>query len=164
MSTVRDHRPRHVIVMFYPIATTLDLGPTSVLPTTQYSSVNRAGFHNSEERLSPFLRPPAGEDAQVPAGKDGYWQRASAAEAEFTKAQSLEEQDAARISNAAELLGDPTLAEHKVCVPAGSVVSLTQLARSTLTCSLMLWQLEPALIHSIVHAGDLPYRPLASCF
>eukprot|EP01043_Picozoa_sp_COSAG02_P040601 COSAG02_NODE_3299_length_6989_cov_8.204935_2_plen_117_part_00 len=109
--------------MFYPIATTLDLGPTSVLPTTQYSSVDRAGFHNSEERLSPFMRPPVGEDAQIPAGKSGYWQRASSAEAEFTQAQSLEEQDAARVSNAVELLGDSSLAEHKLCVPAGSVVS-----------------------------------------
>ncbi len=122
MSTVRDHRPRHVIIMFYPIETTLDLGPTSVLPTTQYSSVDRAGFHNSEERLSPFLRPPVGEDAKVPAGKAGYWQRASSAEIEFTQAQSLEKQDAARINNAVELLGDKTLEEYKVCVPAGSVV------------------------------------------
>jgi hypothetical protein len=83
MSTVRDHRCRHVIVM--------------------------------------FMRPPKGEDARLPAGRDGYWQRASATEAEFTQGQSLEEQDAARLSNAVELLGDPSLEEHKVCVPASSV-------------------------------------------
>ena len=28
MPTVRDHRLRHVIVMFYPLETTVDLGPT----------------------------------------------------------------------------------------------------------------------------------------
>eukprot|EP01052_Picozoa_sp_SAG31_P044576 SAG31_NODE_7826_length_1588_cov_1.928811_3_plen_129_part_00 len=128
MSTVRDHRPRHVIIMYYPIATTLELGPTAVLPTTQYSSVDRAGFHNSEERLSPFMRPPIGMDAQFPAGECGYWQRASSAENQLTKSQSLEAQDAARLSNAVELLGDPNLAEHKICVPAGSVVSPTRLA------------------------------------
>lgn len=122
MSTVRDHRCRHVIVMFYPIATTLDLGPTSVVPRSHYLGVDREGFHNSEERLTPLLRPPAGEDASQPAGEGGFWQRAASDDAELTAAQSLPEQDAARIANAVQLLGDSTLVEHKVTVPAGAIV------------------------------------------
>eukprot|EP01050_Picozoa_sp_SAG11_P010710 SAG11_NODE_1089_length_5920_cov_12.988146_2_plen_659_part_00 len=119
MPSVRDHRCRHVIVMFYPVATTVDLGPTSILPRSQYTGVNREGFHNSEERLSPFMRPPTGSDALEPTAA---WQERAAKDSEFTAAQSLEEQDATRIADAIELLGDPTLSELKVVVPAGGVV------------------------------------------
>ena len=120
MSTVRDHRPRHVIVMYYPIETTVDLGPTTILPRTQYTSVDREGFHNSEERLSPFMRPPpTGAD---PVNPTEVWQAAHSREAAYTAGQSLEEQDATRIAHAIELLGDATLAEKKVVLPAGAVL------------------------------------------
>ena len=90
-----------------------------MLPRTQYCGVDREGFHNSEERLSPFLRPPVGAAAEDPPRA---WQAAAEREGEFTAAQSVEEQDATRIAHAQELLGDDTLAEHKCVVPAGSVV------------------------------------------
>ena len=48
MSTVRDHRCRHVIAMYYPIATTVDLGPTTVVPRSQYSGVDREGFVSTQ--------------------------------------------------------------------------------------------------------------------
>ena len=69
-----------------------------------------------------MLRPPAGEDAAQPAGEGGFWQRASQRDAELTAAQSLPEQDATRLANAVLLLGDPSLNELKVTVPAGGVV------------------------------------------
>lgn len=126
MSTVRDHRCRHVIVMFYPVETTVDLGPTTILPRSQYTGVNREGFHNSEERLSPFLRPPTGAAAHQPTTA---WQSAGEKDAAFTAAQSLEEQDASRIAHAIEMLGDPTLAELKVTVPAVSCSHRLSVAR-----------------------------------
>jgi hypothetical protein len=156
MSTVRDHRCRHVIVMFYPVETTVDLGPTTILPRSQYTGVNREGFHNSEERLSPFLRPPTGAAAHQPTMA---WQSASEKDAAFTAAQSLEEQDASRIAHAIEMLGDPTLAELKVTVPAVSCSHRLSVARrdcSNISDGLSLDCAAPA-----GRGGDLPHRFVA---
>jgi hypothetical protein len=43
-ATVRDHRPAHLIPMFYPQDTTLDMGPTSVIPGTHLAGLDREGF------------------------------------------------------------------------------------------------------------------------
>lgn len=119
MSTVRDHRPRHVIVMFYPVDTTVDLGPTAVIPRTQYTSVDREGFHNSEERLSTFLRPPHGQAAHRPPEA---WAAAHAANDKFHAQLTPKQADVARMDQAVALLGDTSMREVKVVVPAGSIV------------------------------------------
>jgi hypothetical protein len=41
MGTVRDHRTRHLLLMFYPHDTPMDWGPTAVLPGSQYANLNR---------------------------------------------------------------------------------------------------------------------------
>jgi hypothetical protein len=83
----------------------VDLGPTAIIPGTQYTSVDREGFHNSEERLTPFLRPP--ENSASAAQPAEAWQALAAAEAEFNSPLTPEEADQTRMEHAVEMLGDP---------------------------------------------------------
>ena len=64
---MRDVLPRHVIMFYYPTTTTVEMGPTAVLPGACYFSTDRAGFMQSEEQLSPELLPPP------PLGDDDAW-------------------------------------------------------------------------------------------
>ena len=45
---LRSHRPNWAMVFYYPQAVTLDMGPTEILPGTQYWNVNRAGTGRTE--------------------------------------------------------------------------------------------------------------------
>ena len=45
---VRSHRPNWAMVFYYPQAVTLDMGPTEILPGTQYWNVNREGTGRTE--------------------------------------------------------------------------------------------------------------------
>ena len=49
---MRDHRPRHLLALFYPQDTTLEMGPTTVIPQSHYPALNREGAHTSEQHLS----------------------------------------------------------------------------------------------------------------
>jgi hypothetical protein len=105
-ATVRDHRPRHILALFYPRETTLDMGPTCVLPGTQYPALDREGAHTSEQHLQ---RPrPATDNASPPPALPPPHVKGP--------------EDVRRIEDARSLLGDPTLQEHKLLVPAGSMV------------------------------------------
>ena len=56
---VRSHRPNWAMVFYYPQAVTLDMGPTAILPGTQYWNVNREGTGRTEgeDRFDGTLRP-----------------------------------------------------------------------------------------------------------
>ena len=45
---VRSHRPNWAMVFYYPQEVTLDMGPTEILPGTQYWNVNRGGTGRTE--------------------------------------------------------------------------------------------------------------------
>ena len=59
---MRAHKPRFVMAMYYPAEVTEDMGPTSVIPRTQYWTVDRRGFNQNEERLDPAMTPPLDAD------------------------------------------------------------------------------------------------------
>eukprot|EP01052_Picozoa_sp_SAG31_P003340 SAG31_NODE_127_length_23612_cov_39.709863_6_plen_182_part_00 len=61
-STVRDALPRHVIMFYYAQDTTLDMGPTSIIPGSQYYSVDRLGAGSSEHSLATELYDNEDED------------------------------------------------------------------------------------------------------
>ena len=61
-STVRDPLPRHVIMFYYAQDTTLDMGPTSIIPGSQYYSVDRLGAGSSEHSLATDLYDNTDED------------------------------------------------------------------------------------------------------
>ena len=56
---VRSHRPNWAMVFYYPQAVTLEMGPTEILPGTQYWNVNREGKGRTEgeDRFDETLRP-----------------------------------------------------------------------------------------------------------
>jgi hypothetical protein len=63
-STVRDPLPRHVIMFYYAQDTTLDMGPTSIIPGSQYYSVDRLGAGSSEHSLATDLYDNTDEDLE----------------------------------------------------------------------------------------------------
>ncbi|MCY4095773.1 MAG: phytanoyl-CoA dioxygenase family protein [Gammaproteobacteria bacterium] len=54
---LRSHRPNWAMVFYYPQAVTLDMGPTEILPGTQYWNVNReaTGRTEGEDRFDRTL-------------------------------------------------------------------------------------------------------------
>ncbi|MCY4128293.1 MAG: phytanoyl-CoA dioxygenase family protein [Gammaproteobacteria bacterium] len=58
---VRSHRPNWAMVFYYPQAVTLDMGPTEILPGTQYWNVNRADTERTEgeDRFDGTISPAA---------------------------------------------------------------------------------------------------------
>lgn len=56
---VRSHRLNWAMVFYYPQAVTLDMGPTEILPGTQYWNVNREGTGRTEgeDRFDETLQP-----------------------------------------------------------------------------------------------------------
>ena len=57
---IRQHEPRDLITMYYATETTLEMGATCVIPNSQYYSINREGWYNSEDRLENGALLPAG--------------------------------------------------------------------------------------------------------
>ena len=56
---VRDHLPRWIMCMYYPAATTLEMGPTAVVRGSPYFTVDRGlSFPQAEDRLDAGLQPP----------------------------------------------------------------------------------------------------------
>ncbi len=102
--TVRDHRPRHLLVMYYPQDTTLDMGPTTVIPQSHYPALNREGSHTSEQHLSlPHSDGGGGGDEPLPPSIEGP-------------------ADRQRMADARALLGDDSVAEKKLVARAGTLV------------------------------------------
>lgn len=58
---LRSHRPNWAMVFYYPQAVTLDMGPTEILPGTQYWNVNREGTGRTEgeDRFDGGISPAA---------------------------------------------------------------------------------------------------------
>ena len=58
---LRSHRPNWAMVFYYPQEVTLDMGPTEILPGTQYWNVNREGTGRTEgeDRFDGTLSPEA---------------------------------------------------------------------------------------------------------
>lgn len=56
---VRSHRPNWAMVFYYPQEVTLDMGPTEILPGTQYWNVDRAGTGRTEgeDRFGGTIQP-----------------------------------------------------------------------------------------------------------
>ena len=48
---VREHEPQSVICMYYATDTTIEMGATCLVPSSQYYSVDREGWFQSEDRL-----------------------------------------------------------------------------------------------------------------
>ena len=58
---LRSHRPNWAMVFYYPQAVTLEMGPTEILPGTQYWNVNREGSGRTEgeDRFDGTISPAA---------------------------------------------------------------------------------------------------------
>jgi hypothetical protein len=52
---LRDHRPRHVMAMYYPTDTTLAMGPTAVVPGSQYLECNKQDWSQLHAGAEPAL-------------------------------------------------------------------------------------------------------------
>jgi hypothetical protein len=115
LTTVRDHKPRRLICMFYPESITREMGPTAIMPRTQVFGVNREGFSHSENRLTTHYGPES----------NGSTERFQAATQAFEDQAQLEvgTPDAVdRVDDAREAMGDTSLEEMYLTVPAGSFV------------------------------------------
>lgn len=106
MGTVRDHRLRHVLALFYPQDTSSFMGPTSVIPGSQYPGLDREGAHTSEQHLS------------LPLSAD----EAAALEEPLPPPEVEGAMDRHRIADAKVMLGRDDVTEVKLVVPAGSLV------------------------------------------
>ncbi|MEE9279432.1 MAG: phytanoyl-CoA dioxygenase family protein, partial [Myxococcota bacterium] len=94
---MRSHRPNWLIVMYYPQETTFEMGPTEVLPGTQYWTVD----HEDVAR-------PRGEDVLDP---------------DFSGNEDDPDESDRRIAGSTECLAPSVAAERLVC-PAGTVAVL----------------------------------------
>eukprot|EP01045_Picozoa_sp_COSAG04_P006726 COSAG04_NODE_337_length_16405_cov_652.804060_14_plen_101_part_00 len=87
------------------------MGPTSVIPRTQYWTVDRRGFNQNEERLDPAMTPPLDADG---------WRAANAEMGAHLSSDDLGVRDA-RLAAAVELMG-PGVHERKcITVEPGTV-------------------------------------------
>jgi hypothetical protein len=118
-NTVRDHCPRHVLAFIYLAETTIEMGPTAVLPRSHFLGIDREGFFHSEDRLLPEYQPPPAPRSR--ASRSVWLQKHAAARAR-TLYPDLTIRDALRLAGARELLGDAGIHEHFLTVPAGSAV------------------------------------------
>jgi hypothetical protein len=108
-STVRDHRPAHLIPMLYPMDTTIEMGPTSIIPGSNLLGVNREGFFHSEDRIRAELAAPQTLEE---------WGQSMAAFPENGSGAG----DSERLASAVGALRSSGLQEHKLEVKAGTVV------------------------------------------
>ena len=119
-TTVRDHRPRKVLAFVYPTEVTINMGPTAVVARSHMLGIDRDGYCESEDRLERDLIPPTparGEASQA------AWSAKLAAASHLINHPDLTMRDESRVSAARDLLGDDTLQETFMTVPAGTVVS-----------------------------------------
>jgi hypothetical protein len=102
--TVRDHRARHLLALFYPQETTLEMGPTTVIPQSHYPALNREGANTSEQQLSlPRVDGGGPPEPLPPPDVEGP-------------------EDRRRMSDARTMLGDESVTEKKLVAPAGTLV------------------------------------------
>jgi hypothetical protein len=125
---VREHRLRAVGYWYYPMAVTLEMGPTCVVPRSQYWAVDRDTFPHSEERLDQALRPPKTlrewraalvEWSGFSLGMHGAADPKTGRRASGELPVAVRDE---RIVAGLRLLGDPAAADVRLLVPAGSVV------------------------------------------
>ena len=96
------------------------MGPTAVVARSHILGIDRDGYCESEDRLERDLIPPTparGEASRV------AWSAKLAAASHLTNHPDLTMRDESRVSAARDLLGDDTLQETFLTVPAGTVVS-----------------------------------------
>lgn len=170
-TTVRDHRPRKVLAFVYPTEVTIDMGPTAVVPRSHILGIDRAGFRESEDRLERDLIPP--HPARGEASR-AAWAEKHAAASRLTNHPDLALRDASRVSAVKDLLGDDTLEETFVTVPAGEFDTgpLRAFRFHYFICAVIYYCVLPAAAGTVVichmdlfHrasriSGDAPWRPM----
>eukprot|EP01047_Picozoa_sp_COSAG01_P026575 COSAG01_NODE_1717_length_9398_cov_83.738574_4_plen_516_part_00 len=101
------------------------MGPTSIVPGTQFLGIDREGFPHSEERIDRRMAPPKSVRGWQDALLDWNGHALSVFGLLGVDPASgdlpLAERES-RIADFAALFGDPTLIERKLTVPAGSLV------------------------------------------
>jgi len=65
---LRHHRPRWAMLMYYPAETTKDLGPTVIIPGSQYLSLGNMGHHLNTESCPSEWRTDEQKWMMCPAG------------------------------------------------------------------------------------------------
>ena len=116
---VRKHEPAGVICMYYPTETTVEMGATCIVPESQYFSVNREGWTESEDQLANgslirnFVGPKTGERSLE------QWRQVRAASGSIGKIQDDDAREAALAECIANLGMDPS-SQKRMVVPAGS--------------------------------------------
>eukprot|EP01043_Picozoa_sp_COSAG02_P070344 COSAG02_NODE_12416_length_1549_cov_1.113793_2_plen_122_part_00 len=116
---MRSHRPRFIMAMYYPAAVSEDMGPTSVIPRTQYWTVDRRGFTQNEERLDPSMTPPLDADG---------WAEANDQMNNAMNSDDLSIRDA-RLAAAVQLMGGGVHEQKMVTVQPGSVCFIRKCLR-----------------------------------
>jgi hypothetical protein len=105
--------------MYYPAAVSEDMGPTSVIPRTQYWTVDRRGFTQNEERLDPSMTPPLDADG---------WAEANDQMNNAMNSDDLSIRDA-RLAAAVQLMGGGVHEQKMVTVQPGSVCFIRKCLR-----------------------------------
>ena len=98
--------------MFYPQDTTIEMGPTAIIPSSYLCGVNREGFFHSEDRVRAELLAPQSLNA---------WKESMAAFPENSDLPGKAGDDE-REESAVRALRSPELREQRLTVPAGTLV------------------------------------------
>ena len=108
---IREHCPRSISAWYYPCEVSLEMGPTCILPGSHLCGRDRLGCPHSEDRF----------DADMdPAGKTLAGWKAGADQAIYLRGDHSARQG--RLSGGQALLGDHSISERVMTVPAGSIV------------------------------------------
>ena len=117
---VRDHLPRWIMCMYYPAATTLEMGPTAVVRGSPYFTVDRGlSFPQAEDRLDAGLQPPPETPRALEAALKQWEGISGHREAAVLGPDAVDR----RIDEGLAMLGGGgALEQRKLTVPAGSAV------------------------------------------
>ena len=108
---IREHCPRAISAWYYPCDTTLEMGPTAILPSSHLYGRDRIGCPHSEDRFDTDMGP---------AGKTLDSWKAGADQAIYLRGE-LDSREG-RLHDGQALLGDPAIEARAMTVPAGSIV------------------------------------------
>ena len=120
---VREHAARGVILMYYPAGCTLEMGSTAIVRGSQYLTVDRDRWPQSEDRLDVGEAPPQGTDDDTARA---HWQKLDAEAARAPRITDAAARDAAMAAPIERLGLAAAQAQLKVVVPPGGFLIMNR--------------------------------------